>query len=346
MKKIWYIIWGIFLSLCVLVTGYYYVYQWFFKDSNIENKEELPTQIETVVEEKLEEVIPLSSVISTETQAGKYLKSILDEKKEWKWEITFKVNNVYFLNNLFNHNFFKEWREQEINITIENKGGEGNFTINGKINGRAINIVGKYDASYIYIDMLVANWVLSMVNDDALNYFFDSLNGYIDYWSFNNKKISFIPIAGIDMNIGKSQEEYYQSIMNWLVSLFECKNHTCKVNINDTLINTIRQKLDEATNITEKQKQSILWLSTRVIDYISWSSLQFQEEGNLHLVLAGEKLDFNFWIRFTPQTNNITIAKEQYTEKKQEEFVDDFIKRNPLFTAILTNKDITKSLLE
>lgn len=346
MKKILTIILAIFVSLCIWITGYYYVYQWFIKDSNIEKKSEEPKIIEKVVEEKLEDIIPISSVISTETEAWRYLKKILEEKNEWKWEIVFKVNNVYFLNNLFNHNFFKDKKEQELNLTVESKNWEWTFLMSWKINGRAISIVGKYDSAYIYIDSFVVNGILSMINDGALNYFFDQLNWYIDYGSFNNKKISFIASSWIDNNIGKSQEEYYSIIMNWIVSLFDCNNKECKVNINDKLVDKIRIKLDDATIVTEKQKQSILWLSTRAIDYVSWSSLKIQESWNYHLSFVWDKLDFNFSVRFTPQEVKVDINRNQYVEKKQDEFVNDFINRNPLFTAILTNKDITKSLLE
>lgn len=343
---VWKTLFILFASISVIVTGYYYVYQGFFADKNSDGREEVPKEVETIVEEKLEELVALKDIVNKEAKAWAYLAEVFNIKAEGKYEVYLKVNNSYFLNNLFQHNFFQEWKEHEMKIIINQKEWAWTFLIDGKINGRSLVVVGKYDAAYVYIDSLVGNGILSMINRDALNYFFDSLGGYIDYWSFSNKKVSFIPLSWIDMQIGKSQEDYYSEMVNAIINLFSCNKDICSLKINESLVSTIKEKLDSTNTVSEKQKMAIISLSTRVIGYISWSSISLQWWNGYEVVLAWEKLDFNIKFKFTKEAVNVKIDKQAYTEKQQDELLADFINRNPLFTSILTNKDITEELLK
>lgn len=340
------ILWLMLVLLSICATGYYFVYQGFIRDSNIEEKEKLPErENDTIIENKVEDVIHIANLVKTDTDAGKYLKKILEQWLNGELSISLQIKKAGILNSIFNYQVFQETKWHTLSLNIKNNSGNGEFLLTGKVNGRTIQISGKYDKGYVYIDTAVLNGVFATMNAEALDYFFDKLGGFIDYNSFHNKKISFVPLVGLDGYIGKSSEEYYTALVNWLLPIFECKKWECSLLLNIETVDKIKTILDNSVNLTEKQKKAILGLSIRALEYVSWSSVILKEDGSLAVTIDGN-LDMEAKISFIPKEIKVENNLSQYKEKTMQELIDDFYNRNPLFSSVLTNKNIIDKLLE
>lgn len=338
---------ALLLLACIFLTGYYYIYLGFIADKNIENKTIVPTH-ETVILNEVEKLYNINDLLNKETTFNKNIKQLIEEHRQGTMSINISIQDPKLLNELFNHDFFdSKLGDTYINILVNYGWTINNIYINGKINGRTLKIVWKYDNAYVYIDEFVWNWIFSMINAERLDFYLNDLDWYITYDSLKNTKFDFIPLSMIDVNIWESKVDLFNTILWWVEKIFTCNTTECYISVNKNTILKLKLLVDSNSSLSITQKNLIVDLSEKLFSYINGTNINLWSD-NFNIFIKSSTLPISVDVSYDANKRMpVEFDYKQYTYKYLEDVLNDFNKNNSFFISIMHwNNDIVDSLLK